>query len=251
MKQRDPEIVNTPGRFLTAEWRNVAMLNYEVDPSLVRPFVPAGTELDFWNAKTYVSLVGFRFLGTRVFGIPIPFHGDFDEANLRFYVVRLEGREVKRGVVFIREIVPRWAVAKIARTVYNENYVALAMSHRINHCESGVEAEYAWRSRGKWSKIRLATSGAAILPAEGSQEQFIAEHYWGYTAQRNGGCLEYRVEHPPWRVWPSHDAKFEGEMEELYGRDLAAVVTRQPSSAFLAEGSPVTVYRGRRLPLNE
>jgi uncharacterized protein YqjF (DUF2071 family) len=99
--------------FLTAEWRNLAMLNYEVDQSLLLPFVPSGTTLDQWEGKTYVSLVGFRFLKTRVLGLPVPFHTNFDEVNLRFYVRRRIAGDVRRGVVFIREIVPRWAIASL------------------------------------------------------------------------------------------------------------------------------------------
>jgi uncharacterized protein len=242
------EAVSRSAKFLTAEWRDVAMLNYEVDPRVLQKFVPPGTELDFWCGKAFVSLVGFRFLGARVLGIPIPFHGDFEDVNLRLYVLRREGSELKRGVAFIREIVPRWGVAAIARTVYNENFVALPMTHKIVRGGDGLSVEYAWRLRGAVNRIILTTSGAPALPEEGSQEQFIVEHYWGYAAQRDGGCLEYRVEHPSWRRWAGREAKFEGDAEELYGRDLAAVLKNPPASAFLAEGSAVTVYRGRRLP---
>jgi uncharacterized protein len=247
MQQDDPETVSATRKFLSAEWRDVAMLNYEVDPSLLHKFVPAGTELDCWKGTAFVSLVGFRFLKARVFGVPIPFHGNFEDVNLRLYVLRREGREIKRGVAFIREIVPRWAVAAIARAVYNENYVTLPMSHNIGRKDGGVSVEYAWRSRGGWNRISLATSGAAALPKEGSEERFIAEHYWGYAAQRDGGCVEYRVDHPSWSVQVSRQAKFEGDVEELYGRDLAAALRNPPASAFLAEGSAVTIYRGRRL----
>jgi len=235
----------TPNRaFLTAEWRMLAMLNYEVDERLLLPFVPAGTELDRWQGKLFVSLVGFRFLNTRVLGIPIPFHRDFDEVNLRFYVLRREGQELRRGVVFIREIVPRWAIAVVARNVYNEKYVALPMRHRI---EQGPAVEYAWRSRAGWSRINVSAAGEPVLPREGSEEQFITEHYWGYAAQRDGGCVEYRVEHPSWKVWSAEQASFVGDVEELYGKELAAAVRGTPSSAFLAEGSGVVVGRGRRL----
>jgi uncharacterized protein len=236
------------GKFLTAEWRAAVMLNYEVDPGLLHKFVPAGTVLDFWSGKTFVSLVGFRFLNTKVFGVPILFHRNFDEVNLRFYVRRREGSEVRRGVVFVREIVPRRVVAAIARAVYNENYVALPMSHNIQpRSDGGLEVEYGWRTRRGWNRINLTSSGEPALPQEGSEEQFITEHYWGYAAQRDGGCVEYRVAHPSWRVWRSGHAKLEGDMEELYGRDLAAALQSPPASAFLAEGSAVTVYRGRRL----
>jgi len=235
------------GKFLTAEWRGVVLLNYVVEPALLRRFVPAGTELDFWNGKTFVSLVGFRFLKTRVFGIPIPFHRDFEEVNLRLYVARREGGELRRGVAFIREIVPRRAVATIARTVYNENYVTLPMSHQINRIGATLQAEYAWRQQTGWSKIKLTTSGHPALPREGSEEQFIAEHYWGYAAQRDGGCLEYRVDHPSWKVWTALEAEFSGYVGELYGAEFAEILKSKSASAFLAEGSEVTVFRGRRI----
>ena len=244
------EKAKQPGTFLTAEWRDVALLNYEVDPALLLPFVPSGTELDLWNGRAFVSLVGFRFLKTRVFGVPVPFHRDFDEVNLRFYVRRHEGNEIRRGVTFIREIVPRLAVATIARALYNERYVALPVSHRIDVKGHMMNAEYAWQLGREWNTINVTVSGDPILPGEGSEEQFIAEHYWGYTAQRDGGTLEYRVDHPSWRVWSSHDAKFDGNVEELYGPELAATVKRLPTSAFLAEGSAVTVYRGKRLAVD-
>jgi uncharacterized protein YqjF (DUF2071 family) len=234
--------------FLTAEWRHLAMLNYEVDASLLLPFVPAGTELDYWSSKVYVSLVGFRFLKTRVFGLTIPFHSNFDEVNLRFYVRRREGNEVRRGVVFVREIVPRRAIAFVARTFYNENYVARPMAHEIRSTDdSGLAIAYRWRSRGAWNAIRLEAQGKPELSKEGSHEQFITEHYWGYAAQPDGGCVEYRVTHPAWRVWSARRAQFEGDVEELYGKEFTVVVQGTPASALLAEGSAVCVMRGQRL----
>lgn len=239
--------MNSESVFLTAEWRHLVMLNYEVDPHLVLPFVPAGTELDRSQGKVFVSLVGFRFLKTRVRGFTIPFHVNFDEVNLRFYVSRQHGDEVRRGVVFIREIVPRWAIAYIARTFYHENYVALPMAHEIRSVgTSGLAAEYRWRTK-QWSALRVEVQGQPELAREGSHEQFITEHYWGYAAQPDGSCMEYRVAHPAWRVWPASRAEFEDDVEELYGRALAAVLKGTPASAFLAEGSPVSVMRGRRL----
>jgi len=240
--------MSSKGIFLKADWRTLAMLNYEVEPDLLARFVPRGTELDRWNGKVFVSLVGFRFLKTRVFGISFPFHRNFDEVNLRFYVRRIEGSEIRRGVVFIKEIVSRWAIAAAARTFYNEQYVSLPMRHQIRpNGESGLSVEYEWCSGAGWNRMSLAVAGNPALPEEGSEEQFITEHYWGYAAQSDGECAEYRVAHPSWRVWTGRDVKFVGDLAELYGQDLAAALGRRPTSAFLAEGSEVTVYRGRRL----
>lgn len=224
------------------------MLNYEVDPGLLLPYVPFGTELDRWNGKVLASVIGFRFLKTKVLGLSFPFHRNFDEVNLRFYVRRVEGAEVRRGVVFIKEIVPRWAIATLARTVYNERYLSLPMRHRIGaQTQSGFSTEYEWRTRAGWNRIRISTEGISFLAEEGSQEQFITEHYWGYAAQRGGGCLEYRVAHPSWRVWQGRQAKLEGDLTEVYGREFAEALRQPPVSAFLAEGSDVAVYRGRKL----
>src|SRR5262249_55610023 len=126
--------------FLTAEWRHLAMLNYAVDADMLRPFVPRGTELDFFGGRAYISLVAFRFLNTKVLGLPVPGHRDFDEANLRFYVRRPAGREMRRGVVFIREVVPRRMVAAVARWAYNEQYVARPMWHDV----TSSRVAYGW-----------------------------------------------------------------------------------------------------------
>ncbi len=226
------------------------MLNYEVDPDLLLPFVPAGTELGRWNGKVFVSLVGFRFLKTRIFGLTIPFHTNFDEVNLRFYVRRREGDEVRRGVVFVKEIVPRRAIAFVARTFYNENYVALPMAHEVRFVgDSELTVAYRWRTGTGWSVIGLEVQGNAELTTDGSHEQFITEHYWGYAAQPDGGCVEYHVTHPVWRVWSARRVKFEGDVEGLYGKEFAAVLRGAPASAFLADGSEVLVMRGRRVAM--
>jgi len=234
--------------FLSAEWRDLVMLNYEIDAGLVQKFVPEGTQLDHWQDRVFLSLVGFRFLKTKFLGISVPFHRNFEEVNLRFYVRRAEGQEIRRGVVFIREIVPRWAIARAARAFYNENYVALPMSNRIDCAGAArLSAEYSWKFHKRWNRMQVAVKGEPTLPGPGSQQQFIAEHYWGYAAQPDGGCVEYRVDHPAWRVWAAQEATFEGDVKDLYGADFAAELGKKPASAFLAEGSEVVVYRGRRL----
>jgi uncharacterized protein YqjF (DUF2071 family) len=235
--------------FLTANWRYLAMLNYEVDPKLLIAFVPSGTELDSWEGKIFLSLIGFQFLRTRLFGfLPIPHHTNFEEVNLRFYVSRQVGAEVRRGVVFIRELVPRGAIAFVARSFYNENYVAVPMTHNVREVENGdLRVNYRWRSEHQWSEINVKTEGDPEVPSEGSAEQFITEHYWGYAAQPSGPSVEYRVTHPTWRVWQARESSFKGNAEKLYGNEFSGILRGQPHSAFLAEGSNVAVMRGRRI----
>ena len=236
--------------FLTAEWRFLVMLNYAVDPALLAHLAPRGTELDEFEGKTYMSLVGFRFERTRLRGLWIPFHSDFDEVNLRFYVRRTVAGELRRGVVFVREVVPRWAIAKVAQVCFGENYIALPMRHKVIEATSEggrIQAEYRWRRGRKWNSVRAECAGRPALPAVDSRESFFAEHYWGYAAQSDGGTVEYRVEHDRWRVWPATVATFEGEAAELYGPELAQCLTRAPDSALVAEGSAVAVHSGRKI----
>jgi len=234
--------------FLTAEWRFLAMLNYRIDPAILAPFVPAGTELDSWQGTTFVSMVGFLFLDTKVLGLGIPFHRNFEEVNLRFYVRRTAPDGVRRGVVFLKEIVPRLAIAATARLLYGEKYVALPMRHEVPlHGGRPAHAEYGWKHGGAWDRLRVVPAGDAVEATPGSEEEFITEHYWGYSRLRGGGTVEYQVEHPRWRVWHAESASLECRAAELYGPQFGAVLAAAPTSAFLANGSPVIVYKGARI----
>jgi uncharacterized protein YqjF (DUF2071 family) len=195
--------------------------------------------LDAFGGKTYVSLVGFEFNHTRVLGFAVPFHQNFEEVNLRFYV----RRSSKRGVVFIRELVPKYAVAAVARWLFKENYSCVPMSHRA---EVG-KVEYTWKLGSERCVMSIETEGESFVPSEGSLGQFITEHYWGYTSQRGSGSLEYEVQHPPWRVWDAKRASFSGNAAGLYGAEIAGALRREPDSAFLAQGSPVTVFKSTRI----
>jgi uncharacterized protein YqjF (DUF2071 family) len=243
-------LVFMPRRFLTAEWRHLAMINFEIAPEVVAPYVPGGTVIDFFRGRTFVSLVGFRFEQTRLLGLPIPWHRHFDELNLRFYVVRQHQREVRRGVVFIKELVPKRMVAWVARTFYNENYWAVPMRSRIElprlpaKCEGAVA--YEWFSDGRWQGLRAGISGEPQAVAAGSEEEFITEHYWGYARQRDQATVEYGVEHPPWRVWKG-TAQLEWDPACLYGPGFVDCLTKPPSSVFVADGSAVVVRQGQKV----
>jgi uncharacterized protein len=234
--------------FLSAEWRDLVMLNYEVDRKLLLDYVPKGTVLDSFAGRIYVSLVGFQFRRTKLFGsLAIPFHGDFEEVNLRFYVRRKIGGEDRRGVVFISEIVPKRAVAYVARLAYGENYVCLPMKHHVTAQGLAKSAKYGWQLNGAWCKLYAHATGPPIPATEGSLEQFITEHYWGYSTQRGGNGLEYNVAHVPWNVWTCSEAGFEGDAGELYGRELTNAIQRRPDSAFIADGSSVAVFKAKKI----
>lgn len=189
-----------------------------------------------WRGAALVSLVGFRFLETRVLGAPIPFHRNFDEINLRFYV-RPEGNPEARGVVFIREFVPRRAISVIANTLYGENYATAAMRHEVHDSAAKASACYAWKWRRRENFFAVEARGEPAVPPEESAEAFIFEHYWGY------GRSTYRVEHPRWRTYPVTGSRYQVDGDDVYGTEFGEVLARPPVSAMLAEGSAVTVYR--------
>jgi len=226
------------------------MLNYEVDADLLRPYVPAGTELDTHDGINFVSVVGFLFLNTRVLGVSIPFHRNFEEVNLRFYVRRRTQDEWRRGVVFIKEIVPRRAIATVARWLYNENYIALPMRHAIHlpslHTNT-AKAEISWRTQSQWNSLHVEFEGEPVLPEPGSDGEFITEHYWGYTRQRDGGTKEYRVDHPQWPLWPATHVELGCDVRNVYGSEFVEPLSAKPASAFVAVGSEITVGPGVRI----
>ncbi|PZR76402.1 MAG: hypothetical protein DLM73_02625 [Chthoniobacterales bacterium] len=229
----------------TVSDRELAMLNFAVALKLLEPLVPPGTELDFHEGQTFLSVVGFLFLDTRVIGLPIPFHRDFEEVNLRFYIRRKNLADWRRGVAFIRELVPRQAIAIVARTFYGEPYSAVPMRHSLEHKDGRVFAEYQWRRDERWETLAITATGEPQDSAQGSHEEFITEHYWGYTARRSG-LSEYRVEHPRWRLWRAETTKFEADVATLYGPQFVETLSATPASGFIAEGSHIEVHRRTR-----
>ncbi|MEM6328028.1 MAG: DUF2071 domain-containing protein [Bacteroidota bacterium] len=235
--------------FLTARWESLLLLNYAVPPEALAARVPAGTTLDLWQGEALVSVVGFMMRNVRVLGVPVPFHRTFEEVNLRFYVVReTPDGETRRGVVFVRELVPRRAIAAVARLAYNEPYAAVPMEHAISLSPlTGGTVSYGWQHAGVEFALRADATGPAVQSAPGSESAFITEHYWGYTRQRDGGTIEYEVTHPTWDAWDVPSATLTGVTSALYGPEFAEVLAGPPRSAFLAVGSEVAVYPGRRI----
>ncbi|WP_080053813.1 YqjF family protein [Spirosoma aerolatum] len=228
--------------FLRAEWRNLLMLNYEVDPAILIPHLPPATELDFWQGKALVSMVGFRFLETAVLGIKWPWHTNFDEVNLRFYVRHFDGQQWKRGVVFVSEIVPRPIIATVANVLYHERYRALPVRHTIQPLDAHSQSiQYEWKAKGRWNKLGATVStDLQVMPPE-SAEAFIFEHYWGYNKLSDRSTHEYQVEHVSWQIADVHNAYLDADVAHLYGNEFVPFLAQPPHSAFYADGSPVSV----------
>jgi uncharacterized protein YqjF (DUF2071 family) len=230
-------------KFLTARWQDLIMANYEVDPGLLSPRLPGGTELDLQDGKCFVSLVGFMFLETRVLGMPIPFHVNFEEVNLRFYNKREVDGEIRRAVCFVKEIVPRYAIATVARVVYGEPYECWNMDHE--RTENTVA--YNWSKGGCRNNLSVEINESVGVPAAGSHGEFIIEHYWGYTKRSGTRVDEYKVEHPKWELFSVKKEVIDVDFGATYGKQFAFLAGTKPYSVLLAKGSEVAVYKGAKI----
>ncbi|MCP9751408.1 YqjF family protein [Ferruginibacter sp. HRS2-29] len=233
--------------FLEAEWNNLIMANYAIDPALLLPYLPHKTELDTFNGKVYVSLVGFMFEKTKMLGFRIPFHINFEEVNLRFYVRFKDDGEWKRGVVFIKEIVPRIAISVVANVVYKEKYVYMPMSHFLRLDNDEQTIGYAWKYRGRWNRLEAITAKQSVPMKPGSEEEFIAEHYWGYSRHSANITYEYAVQHPAWEIYPVKNYTIDCDFATLYGNAFGFLTNAEPTSVFIAKGSRVAVLSKRTL----
>lgn len=224
------------------------MANYTIDPAILKQYIPRQTELDIYNGNVYVSLVGFMFEKTKLLGLSIPFHKNFEEVNLRFYVRYRDEGQWKRGTVFIKELVPKPAISIVANTVYHEKYSTLPMNHFINKTATALHLGYQWKHKGKWNTLEASTSADAAPMQPGSLEEFIAEHYWGYSKYNEEVTYEYHVQHPAWEVYPVNNYKVDCDFAALYGQPFAVLEQTSPGSVFVAKGSPVSVLKKKRLP---
>jgi uncharacterized protein YqjF (DUF2071 family) len=238
-------------QFLKAQWKNLVMLNYEVDPQVLEPYLPPGTVLDLWQGKPLVSMVGFLFANTSVLGIKWPWHVNFEEVNLRFYVKHFNGTEWKRGTVFVSEIVPKSMIALIANNLYKEHYRALPMRSAITGTsDNHTQFLYEWKLNGKWNKLGATASNELLDIKPGSPEEFIFDHYWGYNKLSSLTTMEYQVEHVAWQTGAVKDYIFDADIAGLYGEAFKPYLESKPVSAFFAIGSDIKVRMGDKIVID-
>ncbi|MDN3581161.1 YqjF family protein [Mucilaginibacter flavus] len=235
-------------QFLKAQWNNLVMLNYEVDPVILDQYLPPGTELDLWKGKALVSMVGFLFRDTSVMGIKWPLHVNFEEVNLRFYVKHFNGTEWKRGAVFVSEIVPKAMITLIANNLYKEHYHTMPMRHSITPMENThTRFLYEWKFNNQWNRLGATASDELKDIEPGSPEEFIFEHYWGYNKLTPTATMEYQVEHVSWQTGKVRDYIFDADVAGLYGKAFVPFLSKSPVSAFFAVGSEIKVRMGYRI----
>ncbi len=227
--------------FLKANWENIIMANYEIDPEILIPFLPKGVSLDLYKGKAYVSLVGFMFKNTKLFNIPIPVLGTFEEINLRFYVIRKEGNQIKRGVVFINETIPYKIVAWMANKLYKEHYTVVPTKHKLRRNDENQKIKFEWLLNKKWNSIYVESDINTEVMKSESLEKFIYEHYYGYTKINDNETEEYQLQHPSWKVHKVINYTINCDFKAMYGNSFSVLNQTKPEAVFIAEGSKVKV----------
>jgi uncharacterized protein YqjF (DUF2071 family) len=233
--------------FLRAEWNNLVMANYVVPKEILLPYIPYKTEFDFFEGETYVSLVGFMFLNTKVFGLSIPLHENFEEVNLRFYVKYNNNGSWEKGVVFIKEIVPKRAISFIANYLYGENYATMNMKHFHTDSGENFEAGYEWNFKNKWNKISAVSNKRSQKIIPESCESFFADHYWGYSKSNEKKSYKYYVEHPIWETLKVISYEVDCDFGSLYGDAFKFLNTEKPKSVLMTKGSQIGVQQKKEL----
>ena len=227
--------------FLKANWEDIVMVNYAIDPSVLQPYLPFGVEVDMHEGQCFVSLVGFQFNKSNIFGIPMPFYGSFDEVNLRSYVKSTEGDEIRRGVVFISEVVPYKIVAVMANQLYKEHYSVAKMKSSIL-IENGLKTiDYHWQPKSGDYFIKTTFESQSNPIAADSLEEFIYEHYYGFTKVNEVETWEYRVNHPRWETNKIIAYNINCDFEAMYGTDFSFLNSQKPYSVYNALGSEVSI----------
>jgi len=229
--------------FLTARWSHLILAQYAVPRALLEPHLPAGVEFDERDGCVWASVVAFDFLDTRVLGVPWPGFRNFPEVNLRFYVRAGE----RRGVCFVRELVPQRFVCAMARAIYNEPYSPARMASRVERRDGTIAVRHDIARGNAKATIAVEADDAPFVPAAESAERFFKEHQWGFGRTRGGKTLVYEVRHPEWEVYPvrSHDVRL--DWAGLYGAKWSAMENAKPASVILARGSAVEVFGARAL----
>ena len=227
--------------FLKAKWEQLIMANYSVPQEVLLPYLPVGVELDLFEGEAFVSLVGFMFKKTKLFNVPIPLLGSFEEINLRFYVKRMLGNELRRGVVFINETIPFTPVALVANWLYKEHYVTVPTRHEWTMDANKKIIKYEWKKNKHWNKLEVTANTESRKMQPGAHDNFIFEHYFGYTKVNQTDTGEYKINHPSWLVNEITSYEIDCQFDKMYGDDFGFLNQANPHSIYIAEGSDISV----------
>ena len=229
--------------FLRSNWLRLASANYIIEPHLLDKYIPKGTVLEEHNGKHYVSLVAFRYSQTRLLNIQVPFHTNFEEINLRFYVKRKIAPHVWRSeVAFTKLFFPKTALTFVAKHIYKENYETKRMRHNWSENDRQLLTSYGLK-KNRWHDFELMTEKESNVIDAHSSEAFFSKHYWGTSQINDNSCTIYKIEHPEWKVFRVNDWKINFDFNKVFGSEFKHLTDNKPESVYLYDGSEVVVHK--------
>lgn len=233
--------------FLKAQWKELTLVNFALEPDFLINILPVGLDPDLLHGKAYASLVAFDFESIRVGGIPWPGYTQFPELNLRVYVRCSEAG--RRGVFFIRELIPGKIPTAIARVAYNEPYSACPLTRSHQALVNGAQVQRTdWIWKGAPNYLEVEVGPETMMPATDEDANWFKEQEWGFGHSRLGELLRYHVTHPRWMVRKVHRCDYEVDWLGLYGPIWARQLEgAEPDSLMHCIGSEIAVYPPRSI----
>ena len=229
---------------LKAEYSDLVAINFQIDDHLLKPLVPVGLELDYFDGDTFVSLVTMKIKRMKIWGIPFSVIPAFPEISLRFYVRRTTGDKSENGTCLIKDFVGGATAAWYLRTQFNSEFTKLKIQGQSKGfgIDEIPEVEYRWKHDDQWNNLRVRARSRITNTGKGTKVGFILDHS-NYFASQKGRTIAYRVERPQWEVWDAAQANFNCDVKNLFGRAFIKPLSKRPASVFVSAGSHVTVYR--------
>ncbi len=224
--------------FLTARWSQLCLVNFEVNPTWLESFVPAGLQLEVVDESAFVSLAALHFREVRVLGVSWPGYRSFPQLTLRFQVRSQE----RRGVTTVRDFAPSKLPCWVARQLYGQPYKAAELSSRRR------SDEIAWTLLWGGEENRLEFTLAKTVQAPTSEDSFFLEHKWGYSVLPDGRLQESKVLHPPWTTRRVLDWNLHFDFGKVYGPEWTFLDHLSPRSCSFGVDSQVAIFPPRLSP---
>jgi uncharacterized protein len=198
-------------------WTDLAFLHWPVDPDVVAPYLPRGTEPDVIDGVTYVGLIPFHMRGAGAGrGHPTEYLGDFLETNVRLYSVDATDRH---GVVFRSLEASRLATVLAARWGYRLPYVWSRM--RVERYGD----VWTWSSVRRWPHRGLRTQiairvGAVVAP---TPLDIWLTARWGLHHRVAGRTIWTPNEHEAWPLRTAEVIELSDELVSAAGIEVSGL----------------------------
>lgn len=223
---------------MNCEWKDLIMSSFEVEKSILEPYLPNDTEIDLFQGKALISLVAFTFSKIKFFGLKIPFHQRFGQMNFRFYAKsKVDG---SRGVVFIKVFAPKHLIAFIGNKIYNEPYFFKPINFKKSKNNEIICIEY----NNNHTTIKAKATYKTEKLTKNTLKHFIVERYIAYIKNKKNKTIRYNIYHKPWKIHHTESSHYDKELLKLLPNNFKNL---KHIATYLVNGSEVNVEKGMML----